>query len=86
MRHLPNVQIILIEDKAASKEEYNTDYYWEKGSRDIKAAIGKPIDAVFCGSDYLGTNRFESLYCPERYTWAVLLRRDGCDPVAPPLR
>ena len=65
MRHLPNVQIILIEDKAASKEEYNTDYYWEKGSRDIKAAIGKPIDAVFCGSDYLGTNRFESLYCPE---------------------
>ena len=20
---------------------------------------------VFCGSDYAGTNRFESLYCPE---------------------
>lgn len=64
-RHLPNVRILLIEDKAVSKEEYNTDYYWEKGARDIKAAIGKPIDAVFCGSDYLGTNRFESLYCPE---------------------
>jgi len=64
-RHLPNVRIILIEDKAISKEEYNTDYYWEKGAQDIKAAIGKPIDAVFCGSDYLGTNRFESLYCPE---------------------
>lgn len=61
-RHLPNVKIILIEDKAVSKEEYNTDYYWEKGAQDIKAAIGKPIDAVFCGSDYLGTNRFESLY------------------------
>lgn len=64
-RHLPNVRILLIEDKAVSKEEYNTDYYWEKGARDIKAAVGKPIDAVFCGSDYLGTNRFESLYCPE---------------------
>lgn len=64
-RHLPNVKIILIEDKALSKEEYNTDYYWEKGARDIKEAIGKPIDAVFCGSDYLGTNRFESLYSPE---------------------
>lgn len=64
-RHLPNVKILLVEDKAVSKEEYNTDYYWEKGARDIKAAIGKPIDAVFCGSDYLGTNRFESLYCPE---------------------
>lgn len=64
-RHLPNVKIIMIEDKAVSKEVYNTDYYWEKGAQDIKDAIGKPIDAVFCGSDYKGTNRFESLYCPE---------------------
>lgn len=64
-RHLPNVKIILIEDKAVSKEEYNTDYYWEKGAADIKNAIGKPINVVFCGTDYLGTNRFESLYCPE---------------------
>lgn len=64
-RHLPNVKIIMIEDKAVSKEEYNTDYYWEKGAQDIKDTIGKPIDAVFCGSDYLGTGRFESLYCPE---------------------
>lgn len=65
VKHLPNVKIILIEDKAVSKEEYNTDYYWEKGAEDIKKCIGKPIDAVFCGSDYLGTNRFESLYAPE---------------------
>lgn len=64
-RHLPNVKIILIEDKAVSKEEYNTDYYWEKGANDIKSAIGKPINAVFCGDDYYGTNRFESLYSPE---------------------
>ena len=65
IRHLPNVKIIMIEDKAVSKEVYNTDYYWEKGAEDIKAEIGKPIDAVFCGTDYLGTGRFESLYCPE---------------------
>lgn len=64
-RHLPNVKIILIEDKAVSKEEYNTDYYWEKGAKDIKNAIGKPINAVFCGDDYYGTDRFESLYSPE---------------------
>ena len=64
-RHLPNVKIIMIEDEAVSKEVYNTDYYWEKGAQDIKDTIGKPIDAVFCGSDYYGTNRFESLYCPE---------------------
>lgn len=64
-RHLPNVRILMVEDKAVSKEVYNTDHFWEQGARDIKAAIGKPIDAVFCGSDYLGTGRFESLYCPE---------------------
>lgn len=63
--HLSNVKIIMIEDEAVSKEVYNTDYYWEKGAQDIKDTIGKPIDAVFCGSDYHGTNRFESLYCPE---------------------
>ena len=64
-RHLPNVKIRTVEDKAVSKEEYNTDYYWEKGARDIKTIVGKPIDIVFCGSDYLGTGRFERLYCPE---------------------
>lgn len=65
VKHLPNVKIRFVEDQARSKEEYNTDLYWEKGAEDIKALIGKKIDAVFCGSDYAGTNRFESLYCPE---------------------
>lgn len=64
-KHLPNIKIILIEDKAKTKEIYNTDYYWEKGASDIKNAIGKPIDVVFCGDDYKGTNRFERLYAPE---------------------
>ncbi len=64
-RHLNNVKIITVEDEAVSKEAYNTDYYWEKGAKDIKKHIGKEIDAVFCGSDYLGTNRFENLYAPE---------------------
>lgn len=65
IKHLDNVKILLVEDKATSKEEYNTDYYWEQGAKDIKALVGKTIDIVFCGSDYYGTNRFESLYCPE---------------------
>lgn len=64
-KHMPNIKIIMVEDHAVNKEEYNSDYYWEKGASDIKAAIAKRIDAVFCGSDYLGTNRFESLYSPE---------------------
>lgn len=64
-KHLSNVKFLLIEDEAVSKAAYNTDYFWEKGARDIKAAIGAPIDAVFCGTDYKGTGRFESLYAPE---------------------
>lgn len=65
VRYLNNIKILMVEDKAVSKEEYNTDFYWEEGAIDIKNLIGKPIDIVFCGSDYYGTNRFESLYCPE---------------------
>ena len=64
-KHLTNMKIIMVEDEAVSKEVYNTDYYWEKGAQDIKNLIGKPIDIVFCGDDYLGSGRFESLYCPE---------------------
>ncbi len=61
-RHLTNIKIIEVEDTATSKEDYNTDFYWEKGASDIKNAIGKKIDVVFCGSDYKGSSRFESLY------------------------
>lgn len=64
-RHLPNVMIRMVEDQALTKEEYDTPGYWEQGARDIKAVIGKPIDAVFCGTDYLETGRFETLYGPE---------------------
>lgn len=64
-KHLPNIKIILVEDKAKTKEEYNSDFYWENGAKEIKELIGKKIDVVFCGSDYLGSNRFESLYGDE---------------------
>ena len=64
-KHMPNIKIKLLEDKAVSKEMYNSDYYWERGAYDIKTLVGKPINAVFCGTDYLGTGRFESLYSPE---------------------
>lgn len=64
-KHLLNVKILFVEDTAVNKEEYNTDLYWEKGAEDIKNTIGKKIDVVFCGSDYMGTNRFEALYSKE---------------------
>ena len=46
-RHLPNVKILLVEDKAVSKEEYNTDYYWEKGAMDIKRAFSRAFSAHY---------------------------------------
>lgn len=64
-RHMTNIKMITVEDKAVRKDEYNTDYFWEKGAKDIKDKIQKPIDVVFCGSDYKGTDRFESLYAPQ---------------------
>ncbi len=60
-KHLDNIKILLLQDTANSKEEYN-DNYWEKGALEIKKMIGKKIDVVFCGSDYRKTKRFENLY------------------------
>jgi len=56
--HMDNVEVIEIFDKNTSKDTYD----WEAGARDIKNAIGKPIDAVFSGDDYKGKNRWETLY------------------------
>ena len=61
-RHLDNINIILLEDNAASKSDYDTDDYWEKGRDYVLSQIGTNVDVVFCGSDYKGTNRYEKLY------------------------
>lgn len=65
LKHMTNIRLLMIEDTASSKDAYNEDGYWEKGAQDIKKAIGKHIDAVFCGNDYEKTGRFERLYQPE---------------------
>lgn len=61
-RHLYNIKIILLEDNAVSKADYDTDDYWEKGRDYVLSQIETNIDVVFCGSDYKGTNRYEELY------------------------
>lgn len=61
-RHMDNIEIILLEDDAASKSDYDRDDYWEKGRDYVLSQIGANVDVVFCGSDYIGTNRYESLY------------------------
>lgn len=68
LKHLDNVQIILLEDDAVTKEDYESEDYWTRGRDDVLAKIGQPVDVVFCGSDYKGTNRYEELYqCPVVY-------------------
>ena len=49
-KHIGNVKIITLEDEAASKAEYD-EKYWQSDADKVKAAVGKPIDVVFCGSD-----------------------------------
>lgn len=61
-RHMDNIEIILLEDDAASKSDYDRDDYWEKGRDYVLSQIRANVDVVFCGSDYIGTNRYESLY------------------------
>ncbi len=51
VQHLPHVHIIDMEDDAPSKEAY-TETHWQQGAEEIKQRIGKPIDAIYCGSDY----------------------------------
>lgn len=62
IKHLPNVHVRLVEDTAATKEEYTDMSYWLKGATDIRQIIGKPIDAVFAGDDYKDTPYFPKCY------------------------
>lgn len=61
-RHMDNISIILLEDNATTKAEYDTEDYWKKGRDYVLEQIGSKVDVVYCGSDYIGTNRYESLY------------------------
>ena len=62
-KHIGNVKIIMISDDAASKESYGEEY-WDADSKIVKEKIGKPIDVVFCGSDY-DENSFWNKCYPE---------------------
>lgn len=50
-KHIGNVSILILDDDAETKADY-TEEYWFRDAAEIKRRIGKPIDAVFCGSDY----------------------------------
>lgn len=65
-RFIGNVQIILLEDHAESKEAYDNDNDWVKGAEYVKKKVGAPIDVVFCGSDYRDSKCYENLYPESR--------------------
>ncbi|MGM9972698.1 MAG: multifunctional transcriptional regulator/nicotinamide-nucleotide adenylyltransferase/ribosylnicotinamide kinase NadR [Clostridiaceae bacterium] len=62
LKHMSNVEIILLEDTASSMEEYDSKSCWESGRDYVLDKIGCAVDVVFCGSDYKGSNRYEDLY------------------------
>lgn len=58
-KHLTNIEIHLIKEEG--EKEYDENL-WKKDADKIKKIIGEPIDAVICGSDYINTGIFETLY------------------------
>lgn len=69
-KHIGNVTILVLEDNASSKEAYSQEY-WEADAKSVKARIGKPIDVVFCGSDY-DENSFWHRCYPESEIYTFL--------------
>ncbi len=62
-KHIGNVKIIILNDDSKSKQDYSEEQ-WNKDSEFVKNEIGKPIDVVFCGSDY-DENSFWKVCYPE---------------------
>ncbi|MBQ8052485.1 MAG: multifunctional transcriptional regulator/nicotinamide-nucleotide adenylyltransferase/ribosylnicotinamide kinase NadR [Lachnospiraceae bacterium] len=61
--HMQNVHIVTLEDNYHSKAEYDSsESAWKTGRDYVVGQIGRPVDVVFCGSDYMGTQRYEKLY------------------------
>lgn len=77
-RHLPNVEIRVLEDSAPSKGEY-TEEMWLSDAEKVKAWAGEPITAVFCGSDYGPDSMWARCY-PDAEL--VILPRDGLSSTA----
>lgn len=50
-KHIGNVKIIILKDGLKTKQEYNEEQ-WTQDCEYVKKEIGKPINIVFCGSDY----------------------------------
>ncbi len=72
-KHIGNVKIIVLYDNVATKQEY-CEEQWNADCQWVKEQIGKPIDVVFCGSDY-DENSFWNRCYPESEFY--VFERDG---------
>ena len=72
-KHIGNVHILMLEDTAETKAAYTRDF-WMEDAEKVKKQIGKPIDVVFCGSDY-GRDSFWNVCYPE--SELVIFPRSG---------
>ena len=62
-KHIGNVHFIPLPDQVTRKEDYTEDL-WLDDARKVRAEIGKPLNVVFCGSDY-DENSFWHVCYPE---------------------
>ena len=62
-KHIGNVKLIPLKDNDSKKEDY-TEEKWDADCDYVKQQIGKPIDVVFCGSDY-GADSFWNVCYPD---------------------
>ena len=62
-KHIGNVRIFILQDSAATKQDYS-EVNWVFDAEKVKEFAGKKIDAVFCGSDY-DINSFWAKCYPE---------------------
>lgn len=60
-KHLDNVHLHILNDDTPSKDAYTAEY-WDADAIKVKALIGKPIDAVFFGDDYVGETFYTKCY------------------------
>ena len=72
MKHIGNVKMIGLEERTKHKEDYTEDY-WEDDCKKVKESIGKPIDVVFCGSDYDENSFWNKCYADSEF---VVFPRD----------
>ena len=72
-KHLPDVNIMILEDDCESKEAYD-EKQWFIDAQKVKDFAKEPIDVIFCGDDY-GEDSFWNKCYPEAEL--VILPRNG---------